>query len=179
MNAELRKAKEHVNQAVQDAVNASYENLSSHISQDYTLRRFSRSVEMLYNEQWCGEERHPDGGWDWIEVSRRYRGPKDILMALESEGRLSALFLSTLSRERVLVRGLEGDPRLDCHMKGVRALVSLDFAVTLGQRHGCKEIHLEPINGDLNALYIGKFGFSEGLFEKKPILKKGLIQCER
>lgn len=176
MNAELAKAKRRVEQAWQEAVKASYDNMSPYIDHDYTLRLWSRSVEEQFRSQWCSVERHDDAGWNWSEVRRNYRGPKDVIVALEAEDQLCALALFRLTRDRVLVRFLEGDPRAGCNMKGSRALVMLDLAATLGQRYGCKEIHLQPVNDDLKMLYVETYGFEEGKDGScEPILKRGLL----
>ena len=176
MNAELLRSRRHVDQAWQEAVAASYGNMSPHIGRDYVVKLWSRSVEEQFRSQWCDAERHGDAGWDWHEIRRNYRGHKDVIVALEANDQLCALALFVLSRQRVLVRFLEGDPRPECYMKGSRALVMLDLAATLGQRYGCKEIHLQPVNDDLKMLYKETYGFTEGKDgSREPILKRDLL----
>lgn len=60
-------------------------------------------------------------------------------------------------------------------MQGRRAIVMLDLAATYGQRLGCEEIHLEPVNDKLKSLYCGTFGFEEVLSrDGSKYLKRGL-----
>lgn len=154
---------------------SSYKNMMPHIKAKYTFRLWSRSVEEDFISQWVNEDRHSDGGWDWAEIARRHREVKDKVVALYVNERLSALSLIKMSSSRVLVRFLEGDPRPDCHIKGSRALLMLDLAATYGQRLGRKEIHLQPLNGDLAELYRSKFGFVDGTDGSgEPVLKRGL-----
>lgn len=162
MGSEIRQAEARARAAWIEAVQASYENASGYVGFDYTFREWSRSVHEMYTDQWFGHDRHKDGGWDWPEISRRHRAIKDRTVALISEDRLSALAQIRVTKSRILVGFLEGDPRPDCHIKGMRALLMLDLASTYGQRLGKGEIHLKPLNGDLAELYRTKMGFVDG-----------------
>ena len=59
-------------------------------------------------------------------------------------------------------------------MKGRRAFVVLDVVATYGQRLGCDEIHLEPINEALRELYIGVYGFAADDGAASGLLKRKL-----
>jgi hypothetical protein len=176
MNAELRKAKDRADAAWSDAMVTSAENMAEYIPETYSIALWSRSVREMYQGQWCQVSRHPDGGWDWDEVSRLYKtAPKDRIIALKSQDRLCCLALVCATRERVLLRLLEGDPRGDCHMRGKRATIMLDLVATYGQRLGCGEIHLEPVNEDLRTLYEDVYGFERVITRKgETYMKKGL-----
>lgn len=115
----------------------------------------------MYEKQWVGQARHPDAGWDWPRIGRLYDEPKDQILAVITDDRLAALGLVSASHARVIVRFLEGDPRDDCPLRGARAAIVLDAAATYGQRLGCREIHLEPVNASLSELYCGIYGFVE------------------
>jgi len=160
MNAELKKAKDRAAQAWSDSVLAAGKNMAPFISVEYSIVQWSNSVSELYRDQWCGEERHSDAGWDWEEIYRRYKSrPKNCLAAMICDGRLSCLALFTATRQTVSVAFLEGDPREDCKMKPFRATIMLDLAATYGQRLGCNEIRLEPVNDRLTKLYEDDYGF--------------------
>lgn len=175
MGSEIRKARDRATAAWTDAVQASYENVAPHIGVEYMFRQWSGSVSKVYTDQWLGCDRHEDSGWDWHEIARRHRSPKEQTVALLSYDKLCALAHFTASRKRVLVRFLEGNPRPDCHMKGCRALLMLDLATTYGQRLGNSEIHLQPVNPTLAELYRSRFGFVDGLDDQRePILKRSL-----
>lgn len=177
MGSELARAKARAADAWTEAVQQSYKNVSGHIGHDYTFMTWSRSVEEQYINQWGKESRHLDAGWDWIEIVRRNRGFKDRTVALYCCGdRLSALSHFRVSKSRVLVGFLEGDPRPDCHIKGRRALLMLDLAATYGQRMGRSELHLQPVNEELAELYRSVYGFYDGKDgHGEPVLKRSLI----
>ncbi|WP_152455698.1 hypothetical protein [Roseivivax sp. THAF40] len=175
MGSEVAKAKKRAESAFSEAVQQSYHNMAGVIPVDYTFRLWSRSIFEIYVEQWLTQLRSADAGWDWLDVSRRHKENKDVVVALFSRNRLSALCLIRASRARVLVRLLEGDPRPDCHMKGSRALLLLDLAATYGQRLGCGELHLQPVNDALAELYKTRFGFVDAVDGSgEPILKRSL-----
>lgn len=159
MNAELRRSKDRMNEVWTSAVQASYANMKPYVDVPYRMILWSGSVSNAYKDQWLDRERHPDGGWDWLEVRRKYNGVKDTIVALYVQDRLSCLALFHTSHDRVLVRFLEGDARGDCQLVGFRATLMLDLAFTLGQRYGCKEVRLEPVNMALEALYKNTYGF--------------------
>lgn len=175
MSTERRKAKDRMNKVWVSAVQASYANMKPFVDVPYTMSLWSGSISSVYIEQWHEHDRHPDGGWDWIDVRRRYNGVKDTIVALRTGDRLSCLALYHTSRERVLVRFLEGSPERDCQLAGVRATLMLDLAFTLGQRYGCKEVQLEPVNLALEALYRDVYGF-ESINPRKGerYMRKGL-----
>ncbi len=162
MGSEVRQAKARADNAWVDAVQTSYQNAEGHVPFDYTFREWSHSVEEMFTDQWLNDTGHRSYGWDWREISRQHRGFKNRTVALVSSERLSALSQIKVSKSRVLVSFLEGDPRPDCHIKGMRALLMLDLAATYGQRLGRREIHLQPLNGQLAELYRTRMGFVDG-----------------
>ncbi|WP_157968894.1 hypothetical protein [Tropicimonas sp. IMCC34011] len=176
MNSELRRVRDRTEAAWQEAVNAFGKNVISFHERPVAVRLWSRTIEEAYRSQWLTATRSDDAGWEWPEISNRYRNePKARQFAIMADDRLAALCFLLASRQRVLVRFLEGDPRQDCPLRGKRALLALDLAATYGQRLGCHEIHLEPVNEPLAELYRGRFGFKDGKDgNKKPVLKRGL-----
>lgn len=159
MSAELRRAKNRMSDAWTSAVQASYANMKPYVDVPYTMSLWSGSISNAYKDQWLVCERHPDGGWDWLEIRRKYNSVKDTIAVLSVDDRLSCLALFHTSRDRVLVRFLEGDPRGDCQLVGIRVTLMLDLAFTFGQRYGCKEVQLVPVNLALEKLYNDRYGF--------------------
>lgn len=142
----------------------------------FSISDWSRAVEEAYRLQWCSVARHPDGGWDWPEIKRRFHAPSDQILAIRCGERLSALGLITASKTTVKLAFLEGDPRRECPLKGLRAMIALEVAAMFGQRMGRAEIRLDPVNPDLKELYCGPdYGFEEVSPRKgEPYLRKDL-----
>lgn len=163
VNKELERAKAHDDQAWTDATLQSAQNLRNYIKQPYSVAMWSRAIRHAFEDQWCPMPRQTS--WDWTEIGRRYTPPKDRVVALRCGDRLAALSVILARRSWVKVHFLEGDPREDCPMRGQRAIVMLDLAATYGQRLGCEEIHIEPVNNTLQSLYCGTFGFEEVLIK--------------
>lgn len=177
MSSELRRAKERARVALNEAALKTTANLRHFIPEEFGLRVWSRSIEDTFRAQWCSVERHSVcQAWDWGEIARRNNDPKDYVMALMSGERLSALFLVRASAERVKVEYLEGDPRPECPLVGVRVAIALDFAAAYGQRLGCTEIHLHPVNEALEGLYCDGYGFEKVASRKgaQPYLKRNI-----
>jgi hypothetical protein len=173
VSREFERAKARDNQAWTEATIASSNNLKDHINCNYSVSIWSNATRQAYAQQWCPHPRRCE--WDWDNIESRYRPPKERVCAVLAGDRLAALALITATRARVKVNFLEGDPRLDCPMQGQRALVVLDLAATYGQRLGCEEIHLVPVNDTLLTLYCGTYGFEEVLVKgSTEYLRRGL-----
>lgn len=155
-----------------DAISATYRTASSHIEPPFSIREWSNSIAEIYKAQWCDEERHPDGSWDWEKVAQEHRTPREkVLAVLCNDRELAALTLINATNTYIEVRLLEGDPRPGCPLKGERAAIVLDFAANYAQRMGVSEIRLEPTNSGLKALYCDTYGFEE-VPEGSPYLKR-------
>lgn len=170
---EFERAKDRDNQAWTEAAVASSNNIKDFVGLNYSVSIWSNAIRHAYAQQWCSHPRRCD--FDWNEISRRFTPPKERVFAVSVEDRLAALGAITASKVRVKVNFLEGDPRADCPLQGRRALVVLDLAATYGQRLGCEEIHLVPVNDTVRTLYCGTYGFEE-VFSKGRLdyLKRGL-----
>jgi hypothetical protein len=176
VSSELKKAKERADQALQEAVTYGYSNLGVALRADYRIALWSNSIEHMYKSQWCAEVLRKDRGWDWHEVHRRHRGPKDQIVALISGDRLAALMQISATRDRVKIGLLEGDSSIDCLLKPHRALIMLDLAATYDQVLGCNEIHLEALNNNLMVLYRDTYGFIQAPIKGAPLaMKRGLV----
>jgi hypothetical protein len=170
VNKEFERAKARDDQAWTDAALQSAQNLRGIIRQPYSVAMWSRATRQAFEDQWCPVPRQTM--WDWTEIGSKYTPPKERVVALRSGDRLTALSAIVARRAWVRVHFLEGDPRDDCPMRGLRAIVMLDLAATYGQRLGCEEIHIEPVNDTLKSLYCGTFGFEE-------VLNKGRVDYLR
>lgn len=176
MNIELKRARDRANQARQDVELAVYDSLKLHIGGNFSFTSWTNSVVDAYKSQWCNESRRQNGGWDWEAIGHDRRPPKDHILAVKIEERLSILSYLRVSRERIKVEIVEADPRSDCPLKGKRLAIVLEYAVMYGQRLGCNEIHIEPLNDGLKELYTGVYGFVEVKKRKSlEYLKKDLV----
>lgn len=175
MNRELKRILDRNERFRSEAVSATVDVFRDIARVGFSVTDWSRSVEEIYKHQWCTVKRHSDGGWDWPEIRRRFRDPDDHFLAVRAGERLSALALIRASNFAVTLHRLEGDPRADCPLKGVRAAIALDIAAFYGQKRGCVELRLEPVNSSLRELYVKGYGFEE-IAPKKgtPYLKKDL-----
>ena len=175
MSRELQRIRDRNLQFRAEAVGAAIKQLSQYAPAPFTVSDWSRSAEEAYSEQWCKVPRHPDGGWDWPEMRRRYRAPDDQFLVIRSGERLSALGLVTVANASVKLAFLEGDPRSDCPLRRFRTVLALDIAAFYGQRLGRKELRLEPVNSTVKALYVDRYGFEEVAPARgTPYLKKDL-----
>lgn len=120
------------------------------------VMRFNRRAFEALTDQW--RDRRVD--WDWHEICRKNRGPKSYCIAIWADADcLAGLSLMTVSGEAVTVRYLEGDPRPDCPIKGLRALVALEVATNYAQICGLYEVRIQPLNEALASLYENVYGF--------------------
>jgi hypothetical protein len=175
MNAELRKARDRQLKHRTEAISAVYESLKAHFTDAYKIVDWSRAIEEKYSAQWGGCERHPDGGWNWPEIRRRFNAPRDQVVAVLCGDRLSALSLVKSNHTWVEVAFLEGDPRADCPLKAKRAVIVLEFAAMYGQSLGVNELRLHPVNSSLEDLYVKGYGFKKvGPPKDKPYLKRAI-----
>ncbi|UMY19094.1 hypothetical protein MMB17_07290 [Methylobacterium organophilum] len=136
-------------------------NVEAFVGRPLNLGAWSGRTLQAYEEQWLAEQRHNDAGWDWPEIIRRYRNEPDAMsIAMWSEARLSGLALATTSAEAVTVKFLEGDPRPDCPLRGLRALIAVEAAMMYGQGIGRREVRVEPVNDTLATMYCDMLGFA-------------------
>lgn len=97
--------------------------------------------------------------FDWREVSRRYRDPDRLELAVWCDDVLLCVALVTTKDRAVVVQFVEGNPSEACPLKGERLGILLDAAANYALVRGKVEIHLEPKNDDLIALYEEVYDF--------------------
>jgi hypothetical protein len=138
------------------------------------LSDWTNRAREAYASQWLNAERHPDAGWDWVEIFRRHNDPNRMAIVIWGpDDRLSGLGLVLASNRSVELRFLEGDPRSDCPLKGKRALIALEAAVAYGQAIGKTDIRVQPATPELTARYVDLYGFTqETLRGEKPFFRK-------
>lgn len=135
--------------------------MEAFLGRPLNLGAWSGRVQQAYEEQWLHGQRHNDAGWDWPEIIRRHRNEPDAMsIAIWSEARLSGLALAVTNADAITVKFLEGDPRADCPLKGVRALIALEAATMYGQGIGRREVRVEPANDTLATMYRDMLGFA-------------------
>lgn len=121
---------------------------------DFTLTEISGRMREAMASQW------PEAKFDWPAILQKYRNDADRLdVAVWCEGRLAGVFFGTLTGEAFVLRWVEGDPRADCPLKGLRLLIALDVATNYTQRNGRHELRVEPINEKLINLFEQDYGF--------------------
>lgn len=143
-----------------DARHQTVVSLSPYENVSFNLTEWSGRTWEAVQAQWGGS------AYDWREISRRYRDPDRLELALWGEGRLSAVSLVTTQDRAVHVQFIEGDPRSDCPLKGGRLEILLEAAANYALVRGKIEIRLEPKNDDLIALY-------ENVYDFERVLRKG------
>ncbi len=118
-----------------------------------------RALEAIENH-WKPIPRHADACWDWAEIMRRHRDPDRLDFAIwDDEERLCGLGLALTTGESVELRFLEGNPRMDCKLKGRRILIALEACANYAQGVGRKELRIQPVNSALENLYRDTYGF--------------------
>lgn len=126
----------------------------------FAIAEYSGRAWEAVKDQWSPNGRDYDTAWDWPNLVRYYRKDPDILtMAVWCEDRLSALGLATTSGQAVHIRYLEGDPRADCPLTGMRALIALEACSGYAQARGKTELRVYPLNDALETLYVETYGF--------------------
>lgn len=157
----IAQAKARYAQASDDARRKAALNLQGHIGVKFYLTAFSHRVIEAYQGQWCELARHPDGGWDWVEIHRRFRSDINRLeMAIWGpQDRLCGLGLAIPNSCSITLKFLEGDPRPECPLAGRRALIALEATALYAQGIGRRELRVEPVNDALAAMYRDIYGF--------------------
>jgi hypothetical protein len=126
----------------------------------FTLSEISQRALLAVSSQWEPNGRPDETRWDWTQVLRGFRSEWDRLeVAIWSDERLCGLALAITGGKSVNLRFLEGDPRKDCPLKGKRIMIALDVCARYAQGRGKAELRIEPINSDLEELYVGTYGF--------------------
>ncbi|MCK3783068.1 hypothetical protein KEM44_23295 [Sinorhizobium meliloti] len=151
--SEFARAKQRYRQNQHDARRAAVANLEPHLQIKFQITEWShRSFDAIAN-QWKNTE------FDWSEIRRRFREPDQFEFAIWQGERLCGIGLALTTGQSVKVKFVEGDPRLDCPLKGRRMLVALEAIANYAQARGKKDIILEPLNEKLVDLYENTFGF--------------------
>jgi hypothetical protein len=126
----------------------------------FTITNTSRAAFEAVTKQWRGVRApHAEGGWDWLEIHRRYRDMTAMGVAMWMEPRLCGMALIVAEGRAAKLAFIEGDPRQDCPLKGRRLLVGLECAANYAQKLGKPEIRVNPANEELRQLYESTYGF--------------------
>jgi len=134
--------------------------LTPHFGFRFRVCEFSGRVLAAIADQWEAVPRHPDSRWDWAEVMRRHRDPDRLNFAIwDDEDKLCAAGLGLTTGDAVVLRFLEGSPRMDCKLKGRRILAALETSANYAQGLGKRELRIQPINSALESLYRETYGF--------------------
>jgi hypothetical protein len=129
------------------------------IGVNFSLGTWGNRAQAAYAEQWL--QRHPDAGWDWAEVFKRYNDPDRLEMVIWGpEERLSGIGLAVTTGQAVNVRFIEGDPRPECPLVGRRIPIFLECAANYAQLRGKVELRIQPVNDTLAALYTEVYDFT-------------------
>lgn len=163
MSKEIRRARDAANSVWLKACRQSSNYFKDKHHLEISLGQWSNSVRQEFEDSWTALERNKDTSWDWAEIYRRYvqNRIKNKVAVLKYKETLSGLALFKVSKKRLLVNFLEGNPSTSCPLKGNRAIILLDLAVRYAQGLGCCEIHLQPVSSKLRDLYINDYGFKE------------------
>jgi hypothetical protein len=137
-------------------------NLKDVIETPFLITNLSSRVFEAVRDQWgTVQPPHEEGGWDWLEIHRRYRNSMSAMGLAVWTGydRLAALGLACPRANSVCLEYLEGDPRPDCPIRGRRILIALEAAACYAQALGKPEIRVSPANAALASLYERHYGF--------------------
>lgn len=139
-------------------------NLAPVIGEDYYLTEYSNRSQIAVEQQWDVDTHpYPNQRFDWDAITRTYRQFKCMTIAAwipaEPE-RLAALGITAVGDRHVTLECIEADPRPDCPLKGLRALIMIETAVCYAQALGKIEIRLVPANEHLRELYEQTYGFT-------------------
>lgn len=112
-------------------------------------------------DQWVDLKGATLSAWDWNEIFRRHHDPDRLDMVIWGpDDRLCGVGLALTTGQAVDIRFVEGDPRIDCPLKGKRTLIFLECAAGYAQQRGKAELRIEPKNSALVNLYTDVYGFS-------------------
>jgi hypothetical protein len=173
----LAAAKARYTQAARDARQQATVNLRDVTTVPFELSEWSARSEVAFREQWPQDARNPDLAWNWSAIHQNLRSDpsKFDITIWTPENRLSGLAAATLKNTCVALDFLEGDPRQDCPLKGLRALIVLEAVQCYGLATGRTEIRIEPANEALAILYQEIYGFAlatprgDGAYYKREI----------
>lgn len=140
--------------------------LAVHVGSPMALEPAGRRAELAFRDAWFPAA--PDRGFDWLEIWRQLRAPDTLHMAvwarqMRGDDQLAALASLRVTGRAVEVAFLEGDPRPDCPLKGVRTAAVLEAAAHYAQLLGRRELRLTPVNERTRRLYVEGYGFAERL----------------
>lgn len=136
-----------------EARQATEQLLPSELGLKFSTSEWSgRTFESL-RSQWGGSV------FDWEKIDDATREPSRLDVAVWVGDRLCCLMVATLGGEAVTLRWVEGDPRPDCPLKGLRLLIALDLVTNYAQANGRNEIRAEPINSAMVNLFEADYGF--------------------
>jgi hypothetical protein len=131
-------------------------NLQAHLP-EFNLSGWGARAREAYLDQWFGT---PQCRWNWEDIFRRHSDPDRLDIAIWGEnGRLCGLAIGTTTSEALEIRFVEGDPRIDCPLKGRRILIVLESAACYAQVRGRTELRVRPKNEHLENLYRQTYGF--------------------
>lgn len=173
MSAELRRARARYAAAREEATRLAAQSVKDMFGADFRIGDWSRSAQEAYNQHWCGIERHPDGGFDWPEIFRRFRDPDVLRLVMWSGDDLGGLGLATVGGTYVKLRFLEGDPRSENSLKGMRVPIAVETCAFYAQALDRSEIRVEQVAEGTKTIYIEGYGFCEVTPKRElPYLKK-------
>jgi hypothetical protein len=173
LSRELARAKERYSAAAFEAYRSAALTLQPEFGLHLAITSWTNKAEDAYRSQWP-KDRHPDAGWSWDEIFRRHRDPDRLPIVIWGPSdRLCGLGLALTAGRVINLRFLEGDPRSDCPLKGRRIAIALEATAVYGQALGKGEITIDPVNADLENLYIDTYGFTkESVRGKKPCFRR-------
>lgn len=135
------------------------------------MHGWTRKAMEAYSDQWLpyGSSCQGHGEWDWPEIFRRHQSDfKTLDMVIWGPGdRLSGLALARVTNTAIVIDLIEGDPRSDCPLQGLRAAIILEASACYAQGVGRNKLRLTPVNDHVAAFYEKAFDF----VQEKP--KKG------
>jgi hypothetical protein len=135
--------------------------MSSALGVDLHLTGWSHKASLAVAEQWVGQDRRSASTWDWNAIQQAYNNELDRFdVAMWVGDRLCGLSISTISRDYVNIKFLEGDPRPDCPLRPYRAAIALEAAQNYGQASGRRFLRVQPVNPRLETLYRDIFRFT-------------------
>lgn len=101
----------------------------------------------------------PDSTFPWEKISRKFRDPDRLEIAIWVGKRLVGMALGVSGGNDITLEFLEGDPDSDCPLKGSRTLIALDVASNYAQARGKHRLLVQPMSSGLRNHYT-KLGFS-------------------
>jgi hypothetical protein len=129
-------------------------NLEPILGRKFHLSAWSGKSREALADQWPAPN-----PWDWNEIFRRHNDPDRLDAVIWAGERLAGLALMLTTSQYVEIRFLQGDPRVDCPLKGRRSLIIVECAACYAQARGRPELRVQPVSDRLKTLYIEKYLF--------------------